>query len=238
MIEQQEFVTTSVSEDVFSAIDMARKINDCVRIIGIPGIGKTAALNEYIKLRSGTFLLTAEPATAGSLNSVGMALSHLMTGSDARQAAIVWQELHRFVRDREGLTLIVDEAQNCNLKIIRQILTLNDASGLPIIFCGNANVLKRSNVHAADFDQISSRALTTCKVSGISDDDADRLTNTFGVEGKEAYVLMRRIAAKHHARGIVKVLRRARLVAGSAKTIRDCHIRDAAADMPEIETCF
>ncbi len=44
----------------------------------------------------------------------------------------------------------------------------------------------------------------------IQDEDADLLTNSFGVEGLDAYEMMRSLGAAFHAGGIVDVLKAAR----------------------------
>jgi hypothetical protein len=146
------------------------------------------------------------------------------------------QNLFRY--DFSSSVLLIDEAQNLPLKAVRELLYLWDKTRLPIIFCGNHEVLKRVNVDHGAFAQISRRIPLREEITGILDADSDLITNTFGVEGVDCYAVMRQIGAKFHADGIVHVLTRARKIAAPRNTIRLHDIHDALELMPAFKAAL
>lgn len=234
MAFQMPFVETSISRRVFLTIERSRQFGDCAAIVGLPGLGKTIAIQEYASAHPAVRLVTATPQNAGSMISMGRALADAVRVPVERGGYSLWSDLSTRFATYDGLTLIIDEAQNLKLNIIRQILTLNDEHRTPIVLCGNENVLRRVSSRTGDFEQISSRIGLRVRLNSIQADDADVIVNAFGVEGMEVYRAMRAIGDKLHARGIVRVMTMARAVAGEGKVIRYHHVCDALDTFQDI----
>lgn len=130
--------------------------------------------------------------------------------------------------------LIVDEAQNLSLDCLRQLLTFSIKDGGHLIFvcCGNEDILKQVNTDKGALAQISRRISFRELVDSISDDDANAITNSFGVEGLDAYRTMCAVGQRFHADGIAQVLHMARRLAGR-ETIKASHIYGALAVFPQ-----
>lgn len=74
------FVETTISRRIFAIIDVARERGENAAIVGEPGVGKTRALNEYIKRHDGTYFLTVDSlnraSSVGNLRHVGQYRRH------------------------------------------------------------------------------------------------------------------------------------------------------------------
>lgn len=230
------FIETEIARQIFDVIEDARENSICAAIVGKPGVGKTMALRAYSEQHRAARMMTATAVISGSLLALFKHVASEFRIYPDKGLYDIQQQL--FACDLSGIALLIDEAQNLPLKAIRELLYLWEHCGLPIIFCGNAEVLKRVNVDHGAFAQISRRVPRKEEINGILDADADALTNTFGVEGLDCYALMRKIGARFHADGVVQVLTRARKIAAPRNVIRLHDIHDALELMPSFKTAL
>lgn len=239
------FVETSVAQRVSRTIDLARRMETNAAIIGVPGVGKTVALNAYKETHPLTAMFTITPILAGSLRSLleEMCLQvGLYSGgsiSDLEHRLIkfnvpLWSGHDSEMPPSSPYIVILDEAQNLPLKSLRQLLhmSVEDGGNISFVFCGNNEVLKRVNTDHGAFAQISRRVTFREPIESILEDDADLLASAFGTEGMDAYRLLRAIGAKFHADGVVRVLKMARQL-GAEKVIRASHVLDAINVLPQ-----
>lgn len=230
------FVETSVASEVFKTVDLARRIRENAAIVGRPGIGKTCALLAYARRQP-------DEVTYIALNAVtGNALRDLMRQIADRLGVYVSGSIADSIRqllryDFSERVLILDEAQNLKLQAFRTVLDLYDQAGLTIIFCGNEEVLKRVSTNKGAFAQIDRRVKVRTTLQAISDGDSDRLASAHGVEGLEAYKIVRSLASIHQTDGVVTVLEMARDLAGG-KCIRADHIRRACEPFPQYRSAL
>jgi hypothetical protein len=234
-MDRIEFVETAISQLIFDVIEDARENNICAAVVGSPGVGKTMALGAYAKKHRAPFI-TATAVLSGSLLALFRHVSAELGHYPEKGLSDLQQRL--FAYDFANTVLLIDEAQNLPLKAVRELLYLWDETRLPIIFCGNQEVLKRVNVDHGAFAQISRRIPRREQIAGILDSDSDVITNTFGVEGVDCYAVMRQIGAKFHADGIVNVLTRARKIAAPRNVIRLHDIRDALEMLPSYKSAL
>lgn len=235
-MDKPRFVETEVSRLIFDVIDDARENRMCAAIVGNPGVGKTMALEEYGQRHRSAQLVTATAVISGSMLALFKHVSYAFGVYPEKGLYDLQQRL--FGCDLSSCALLIDEAQNLPLKSLRELLYLWEKCGLPIVFCGNAEVLKRVNVDFGAFAQISRRVPRREQINGILDADADAITNTFGVEGLDCYAVMRKIGAKFHADGVVQVLTRARRIAAQRSAIRLPDIHDALELMPAFKAAL
>lgn len=229
-MNETPFVETSVSRDIFKTIDLARELNKNAAIVGRPGVGKTRALYAYaVKCQGSAYLMTSTAVTGNALRDLFRELADVLGIPTSGSIANMQRQMLQY--DLSGRVLIIDEAQNLKLQAFRELLHLHDFTDLCLVFCGNDEVLKRVNTNKGAFAQISRRVPLRAEVNSILDEDADRLANAFGVEGMEAYKMMRAIGGAYHTDGIVSVLEIARRFAGT-KTIKAEHIRHACEPLP------
>jgi DNA transposition AAA+ family ATPase len=229
------FIETTIARRVFGTIHMARSRDENAAIVGEPGVGKTRAINAYAESNAGTYLMTVNAVTGNALRDLLREVSALL-GIHARGSiADIQRTMLQY--DLSGRVLIIDEAQNLKLQALRELLNLHDDAGMTIIFCGNSDVLRRVNVDTGPFAQISDRIGLRERIDSIPGEDADAITNSFGVEGMDAYALARSIGTRFRARALVRVLNGAREQAG-AKIIKADHIRSAVELYPQYRSAL
>lgn len=229
MIENP-FVETSVVRDIFKTIDLARELQQNAAIVGVPGGGKTRALCAYRSQREDTYLMTTTAVTGNALRDLLRELAEVISIHVSGSIADMQRRMLNY--DLSGRVLIIDEAQNLKLQAFRELLHLHDFAGLCLIFCGNEEVLKRANTNKGAFAQISRRVKLRAEINSILDDDADRIASAFGVEGMDAFKIVRTLGHAYHTDGIVSVLEIARRFA-AGKTIKAMDIRRACEPFPQ-----
>lgn len=229
------FVKTTIARRVFGVIELARSRGDNAAIVGEPGVGKTRAIGAYVANHDGAYLLTVNAVTGNALRDLLREISDLM-GIHAR-GSIADIQRNMFLYDLSARVLIIDEAQNLKLQALRELLNLRDHAGMPIVFCGNSEVLRRVNVDTGPFAQISDRIGLREKIDTIPGEDADALASSLGVEGMDAFQIARAIGTRFRARALVRVLKDAREEAG-AKTIKADHIRRAIELYPQYRSAL
>lgn len=234
MNQPAQFCETTVAKTIRATIAMSRAIGANAALVGPPGIGKTFSLSHYASEVPHTYMLTASPLSGNAARHLFRQLGNMLDPyRSIHGTSLIDLERWLYEFDLRGYALIVDEAQNLNLQTIRHLLYLNDQAGMSLVFCGNDVVLNRTTVDTGPFAQVGSRVSYRRTLKAIQPADAEAITNTFGVEGLDAYALMRDAGERHHARGIVAVLQAARLLVGDGKTIKASHIRDVLNDLPQ-----
>ncbi|ABE62431.1 hypothetical protein Nham_1612 [Nitrobacter hamburgensis X14] len=236
------FVETSVSRDIFRTIDLARELQKNGAIVGRPGVGKSFALAAYVKAANEGIhfdrpvsFFTVTAITGNALRDLFREVANSMSMSIDGSLANMQRQMMQY--DLSGRALIIDEAQNLKLQAFRELLHLHDFTNMSLIFCGNSEVLKRVNTDKGVFAQISRRVPIRAEVNSILDEDIDRLSNTFGVEGLDAYKMLRLIGRAHHTDGVVSVLEVARRFA-SNRVIKSEHIRRACEPFPHYRSAL
>lgn len=234
-----QFVQTSVSRRIHSIIDLAVDMDGNAAIIGAPGVGKTMALDAYRSSSLRISRLAITPIIAGSQRVLISEICECIGMSTYLNESIYEMERalkRRFVGDH---LLIIDEAQNLPLRSLRQLLAFSHTDGgdLRFVFCGNADILKQVNTDQGALAQISRRIKFRETIDSIDDDDADAITNSFGVEGLNAYRLMRSVGQHFHADGVVQVLQMAKRFA-DRETIKAQHIQAAIGVLSQYHTAL
>lgn len=231
------FLPTSVATVIFSTIERCLRFGQNGTIIGTAGVGKTKALEEAVRRSEAlegprTALVTVTGAIGASTLAI---FEEVCPHLGVRPAPSIAETQRRLMRDACFAPVVLfDEAQNLTLKAIRDLLEISKTSRIPMVFCGNAEILKLVNSAQAAIQQISRRLPVREEITSIDDADADLIAGHFGVEGMDAFHLCRELGRVFHADGIVTVLKAAQHVVG-AKTIRLHHIREALEIFPHFK---
>lgn len=230
-----DFVETSVSRDIFKTIDLAREIGKNAAIVGRPGVGKTRALWAYAE-QNDCYLMTATAVTGNALRDLLRELGERLLIHVSGSIADMQRQMFRY--DFSGRVFVIDEAQNLKLQAYRELLHLHDFTGLCLVFCGNEEVLKRVNTDRGAFAQISRRVPLRTDINSILDEDCDRLGSALGVEGMDAFKMLRAIGRVYHTDGVVSVLEIARRFVNGSKTIEATAIRRACELLPHYRSAL
>ncbi len=199
-----------------------------------PGTGKTLTLKQ-IAFKEGPLACSIKATrTSGSVRTILARIAKIFgiyvgagNGFDIESA--LWRDLPHVVEDGGWLT--IDESQHLEADALRAVLDLNDEAGLPILFAGNGDLLKRTRSTGAAFDQIKSRVREMALPDGATQLDVDGLAIDRNVDGRDAYRFLH-----HFARGTrngfdlrrtADLLNEGRAVAGPAGPVRLKHLEKA-----------
>lgn len=232
------FVETTITRGVRASVEYALQSKTAVVIKGKAGQGKTATLLREIDRRRpfarGIYWRAnvSDATPRAALCSLADILgdhygSHFSNASSAKAA---FEAIEEFLTAWQAMGdfLVVDEAHKIDISVLLEVSDFPYRHGLPVIFCGNDKLLKRSRATAGALDQIESRCGRQFIVGEASEEDHKAIATAYGVVGREALNACVQFAAKQSIRELVEMLGAAR--AGSAGSdIGSNEIREAAA---------
>lgn len=184
MLEQsprprRRFIETPTSRLIRGLLERSRERPEPCLIVGVPGIGKTATIEDIAASDPFARIVTPTPATARNkpfLQDVAGAF-HYSTWrkSTPELQSLLWEGLP--ARAEEGQYLIIDEAQTLDLDASRSALHPWERARLPEAFVGNPAVLKRTRVADPAFKQFADRLHNQLVIPGPTEKDVD----SFGI---------------------------------------------------------
>jgi DNA transposition AAA+ family ATPase len=157
------FVETSIVRDIEGAVTYARETKRAAAIIGRPGIGKTVALERIAAIARGGATYVRISATQGTGKAAFRLLADAFDVARAGRESTdsLWRGLEDYFASALSWNtdecLLVDEAQQLDLNVLKELVDLPSRFGFPVIVCGNADLLKRSRVDRGAYEQIASR---------------------------------------------------------------------------------
>ena len=160
---QDEYVPTSISEDVYKAIRYTQLNKGIAVLHGDAGIGKTKAAQQYVNDNPGTAIYLQVSPVTGSLGSFLKLLSRALHIPEGRSKLEMIMNIRERLDGTEKV-LIIDEAQHLRLLAIEEIRSWADPNditkkqGIGIVFIGNTEVYDRMRGRQqANFAQLFSR---------------------------------------------------------------------------------
>lgn len=166
-----EYIPTSISEDVYKAIEYCQIERGMVILHGDAGIGKTKGAEKFIKDHPSAAIYVQATPASGTLGNMLKLLARALKVPESRNKL----ELILAIRERlEGTNkvIIIDEAQHLKLNALEEIRTLSDPNSLTgqrgtgICLIGNTQVYTRMlGKQEAQFAQLFSRIRMNCRYS-------------------------------------------------------------------------
>ena len=142
-----DYVPTSISEDVYQSIRYAQVAHCIVMLFGDAGVGKTAGAEKFREDHpDSTILIKVEPCT-GTLSGIVQAIAsrlNIQGRNNAERITNIHEKL-----DGTNSVLIIDEAQVLNYSALDQLRALNDENpntgkgGIGIALVGNSDLYDR-----------------------------------------------------------------------------------------------
>ena len=179
----EDYIPTSVSEDIYRMIRYAQ-VNGGIAIAhGDAGIGKTKAAQKYVRENPTQAIYLEMSPVAGTLGNMLRLLARTLKLPESRNK----MELMLSIREKlEGTNkvIIIDEAQHLKLSALEQIRTLADPNsitgtkGVGIVLIGNTEVYsKMKGKQEAQFAQLFSRIKMSryYSTSNVTDEDVEKL---------------------------------------------------------------
>lgn len=207
-----DYVPTSISTDVYKAIEYAQNTRGLVIAYGDAGIGKTKAAMEFLRKHQSTAIYLEITACTGSLGCVLKLLAKELRITSARAKMDMMLAIREKLEETNNV-IIVDEAQHLKLTALEELRAMSD-HGIAVCLIGNIEVYTRMmGRQEAQFAQLFSRvamrrSYTTRKVRK---EDIKALFPTLERDGKtkELDFLLGVARTKWGIRGAVNVYRNA-----------------------------
>lgn len=134
-----ELFETELSRDIHKKIELIRKTNDFGLITGPAGIGKTCALDLYLRDNPTTILITASRwlRTDKELEAALFdSIEHRKWRNGTKYSVFL---VERFKGSNR--TLLIDNAQRLRKTALAYLFDFHDATGCPIVLLGNPEIL-------------------------------------------------------------------------------------------------
>lgn len=197
------FQPTPTSRRVMGTLSWSHR-GKFVVIVGDPGAGKTAALDQYVATNPNCWKVTASPSKS-RINAMLLALVQAQ-GAKGRQfgaSATLAAMVRERVEHRRSL-IVVDEAQHLASDALEELRAIHDETGVGLALCGNREVLTRVEGAArqAAFAQLYSRITLRLILPGPDPQDVDVLLAAWGVEAPKEREFLRNLALKAGGGGV------------------------------------
>lgn len=172
-------------------------------VVGLPGVGKTAAVDQYVGTNPNVWRITVAPSS-GKLNAMLLALSHAMGG---RRQCAASAALTSFVRERlagRRALVVVDEAQRLAPDALEELRALHDETGCGLALVGNPEVLSRVEgaSRSAAFAQLYSRISLRTIINRPDDSDVETLLEAWEITNGREREFLRKIALASGGGGV------------------------------------
>lgn len=210
LIAATAFIPTSTAGEIVTALEYAQLAGDVALIAGMPGLGKTYALEHYAETRPSAWIATMSPDTGSPvpmLEEIGLSIGlRQLSGGAARMR----RDVVRRVKATGGI-LLVDEAQHLHTAALETLRRIHDTGQVALALCGDLALPEKLD----NFPQLYSRIGKRVVLLSPKPRDAGEIAAGFGLEGDEAADFLTKIAALGAgARTVVKTVRLAFLYAG------------------------
>lgn len=209
------FRRTRTSQQITAQLLWAHQ-GEIVACVGNPGVGKTAAFDQYCMLTPNAFKATMSPATRSVVamlqevaRAIGLQTKRGMNGSRLQQ-----EVLARLANIRA--LLIIDEAQHLSDASLDQLRTIHDRTKCGIALCGNKEVMGRvrGGDRVTEFAQLYSRVSWPQVYETADADDVRVLCEAWGVLDEREQEFLRKVASLPGAlRSLTQTLKMATLSA-------------------------
>lgn len=152
------FRMTPTARKITAQLQWARR-GKMVVATGHPGVGKTAAFEQFVADTPNAFLVTMSPATRSPTSMMIAILK--AAGSTSAYGGRAMNLLQAIIDRLNGMNavMIIDEAQHLDDDAIEQLRAIHDVLKCGLCIAGNPEVMKRvqRGARTAAFAQLSSR---------------------------------------------------------------------------------
>lgn len=204
------FVETPTALNIIAHVTYAHAAADMTLVVGVPGVGKTKALEQYSRTHPSVFMLTARD----SVKSTGALLDELAaaTGVTERQSNRLNRAIGTTLKDRKAL-IILDEAQEATLEALNEFRSFCDLWNCGVVLAGDTRLFtKIKGKGAGELAQLSSRIWAPIKLPRPRPEDVSMLAAAWGILDPKAMRLAQKIGTREGGlRELTKVLRLASL---------------------------
>jgi DNA transposition AAA+ family ATPase len=208
---------TSIFEAVENTINIVDRIGSIAgAIIGPAAIGKTTAAEHIASSNNGMIYVRVSGAQGTLKAGCALLASALGVHSDFASAEKIWTNLEdHFAYDGSARTIILDEAQNLDGALLKEMVDIPYRFRVPVILCGNDDVLKRRRSSKGAFEQVTSRLVKRTMLWHPTEEDFKIIAIDRDVCGVAAHRACVNFGLNTSLREFVPLLDAARAFAGN-----------------------
>lgn len=200
-----EYVETTVTNMVRQAIAYAHMRGVVSVAYGDAGVGKTTAVEQYLKENQLAIGITIMP-TYASLTGVNELLSEALGVRERTDRKITREIINKL--KGSGRVIIVDEAQHLTPRAIEHLRSISDKAKIGICFVGNERIYtnllgNRRSEYAQLFSRIGVRKMVTVNTNTM--DDIRHIFEGFELDDQSLDILYRISRTNYGLRGAVNV---------------------------------
>ena len=234
IISAPRFFETATSKTIHKALQYAQLSESITVIYGVPGVGKTKALQAYTQDNPNVWMITASP----SCSSLSEALYEIALELDLNDAPRRAGGLSRAIKKKmigTGGLLIIDEADHLDYAVLEELRSIQEATDIGLALVGNHRIYSKmtgGNSRTVDFARLFSRIAKKVNLLKCRKGDVSAVAEAWNL-GAEETALIEQLAERPGAlRSINQVLRLAAMfAAGKNEPLNVEHIRNATKDL-------
>lgn len=200
-----EIVETTVTKMVKQAISYAHLRGVVSVAYGDAGVGKTTAVQQYLKENQLAIGIEILP-TYASLTGVTELLADKLGSKESTDRKITRDIIGKL--KGSGRVIIVDEAQHLTVRAIEHLRSISDSTGIGICFVGNESIYtkllgKHKNDYAQLYSRIGVRKVVTTSTN--TQEDMNRIFGKYGLDEESMKMLHQISRTNYGLRGAVNV---------------------------------
>lgn len=200
-----EIVETTVTRMVKQAISYAHLRGVVSVAYGDAGVGKTTAVQQYLKENQLAIGIEILP-TYASLTGVTELLADKLGSKESTDRKITRDIIGKL--KGSGRVIIVDEAQHLTVRAIEHLRSISDSTGIGICFVGNESIYtkllgKHKNDYAQLYSRIGVRKVVTTSTN--TQEDMNRIFGKYGLDEESMKMLHQISRTNYGLRGAVNV---------------------------------
>lgn len=159
--EEVNYVATSISEKVYEIIRNCQVKGGLAIACGDAGIGKSKAAKQFLKEHLNDCLYFSVNPCLTSIKSLLKLIANRLGATSEKTLDELWLVISSKLRD--GMVIIIDEAQHLPIKTIETLRSFTDyfadmGQTLGIVFIGNQETVRKlGSKQQAEFAQINNR---------------------------------------------------------------------------------
>lgn len=238
MPQAPDFVETRTVKQIWSALQYAQ-LAQCISVIyGSPGVGKSKALQQFVRERPNVWLITVSPSRSSLSECLYELALELGVGDAPRRAGQLGRVIRRKLRGTSGL-LIIDEADHLDYPVLEELRILQEETGIGLALVGNNQVYSKltgGNSRNVDFARLFSRIAKKVAILKTKKDDVKAISAAWGLGDRERDLVTQLAERPGALRTVSHTLRLAAMFAtGANESLSEKHIRAAVKDLEGTE---
>lgn len=208
-------------------------------IVGPPGVGKTVAIHAFAERFNGKVIIHTAMCGRSALKNTIIGLIESIVGSrywEPTRTAEALDILLSYLEGRNGREkpdlIIIDEAQELDPRSLDSLRQIHDATGVPLVYCGNPYLSRMvsGRTAAASFAQIRSRLANCLILESSIRDDVEAIARHHGISNADVMDALTEAAhADGNLRSVSIIINQAGKMTGSVKAITPRHVRQVAS---------